>query len=64
MDYTNNKVYAINNPVYNMFKSSTSEDTLNVIDFAGVTNLKGFTSSIDLSSQGISTTVLSISLTD
>ena len=63
MDYTNNKVYAINNPVYNMFKNSTSEDTLNVIDFAGVTNLKGFTSSIDLSSQGISTTALGLSLT-
>jgi len=63
MDYTNNKVYAINNPVYNMFKGSTSEDTLNVIDFAGVTNLKGFTSSIDLSSQGISTTALGLSLT-
>ena len=63
MDYTNNKVYAINNPVYNMFKGSTSEDTLNVIDFAGVTNLKGFTSSIDLSSLGISTAVLGLSLT-
>ncbi|WP_297424179.1 N-acetylmuramoyl-L-alanine amidase family protein [Clostridium sp.] len=69
MDYTGNKVYAINNPVYNMLqlsagaKGSTSKDILNVVDFSGVTNLKGATSSINLSSQGISTTVLSISLT-
>ena len=62
IDSTNDKIYAINNPVYKMFKSSTS-DTLNVIDFSGVTNLKGSTSSIDLSSQGISTTILGISLT-
>ena len=62
IDATNNKVYAINNPVYKMFKSSNS-DTLNIVDFSGVTNLKGSTSSIDLSSQGITTTVLSISLT-
>ena len=62
IDATNNKVYAINNPVYKMFKSSNS-DTLNVVDFSGVTNLKGSTSSINLSSQGITTTVLSISLT-
>ncbi|MDR3595422.1 N-acetylmuramoyl-L-alanine amidase family protein [Clostridium sp.] len=69
MDSVNDKVYAINNPVYNMFqvnagvKTSTTKDTLNVIDFSGVTNLKGFTSDINFSSQGISTTVLGISLT-
>jgi len=69
MDYSNNNVYAINNPVYNMLqiskgaKSGNSTDILNVISFSGVTNLKGFTSSIDLSSQGISTTILGISLT-
>jgi glucan-binding YG repeat protein len=63
VDSTNNKVYAINNPVYNMFKGSTSTDILNVVDFSGVNNLKGFTSSIDLSSQGISTTILGLSLT-
>ncbi|AWK49999.1 glucan-binding protein [Clostridium beijerinckii] len=69
MDYTNSKVYAINNPVYNMLqmskgvKSAKSTDILNAISFSGVTNLKGFTSRIDLSSQGISTTILGISLT-
>jgi glucan-binding YG repeat protein len=69
IDSTNNKVYAINNPIYNMLqviggvKTSTSKDTLNIISFSGVTNLKGFTSDIDFSSQGISTTILGISLT-
>src|SRR5471030_137026 len=63
IDNNNNKVYAINNPVYNMFKGSTSKDILNVINFSGVANLKGFTSNIDLSSQGISTSVLGLSLT-
>ena len=63
IDSTNNKVYAINNPVYKMFKSSTSKDALNVVDFSGVTDLKGSTSSISLSSEGISTKILGISLT-
>jgi glucan-binding YG repeat protein len=62
IDDTNNLLYAINNPVYKLFKSSTS-DTLNVIDFSDVTDLEGSTSSIELSSEGITTTVLSISLT-
>lgn len=69
MDYSNNKVYAINNPVFNMLqvsagiKTSTTKDVLNVIDFSGVTNLKGFNSDVNLSSQGITTTILGISLT-
>ncbi|AGF59139.1 glucan-binding YG repeat protein [Clostridium saccharoperbutylacetonicum] len=67
VDSTNNKVYAINNPVYKMLKygssAATQADTLNVIDFSGVTNLKGVTNNIDLSSMGISTNVLGISLT-
>ena len=66
----NNKVYAINNPVYNMLlvssgaKTLTTKDILNVVDFSGVTNLKGGKSNIDLSSEGISTTLLSLSLTN
>lgn len=70
IDSVNNKVYAINNPVYNMIlvnsgtKTSTTKDVLNIVDFSGVTNLQGSTSDIDLSSEGISTTLLSISLTD
>ena len=78
MDYTNNKVYAINNPVYNMlqvtyvdehgshpadYKTSTTPDSLNIVSFSGVTKLNGFSSNIDLTSQGISTTILGISLT-
>lgn len=62
IDKTNDKLYTINNPVYKMFKGSSS-DAVNVIDFSGVTNLKGSTTSIDLSSKGISTKVLSLSLT-
>ena len=48
IDSTNDKVYAINNPVYNMLqisvgvKTSTSKDTLNVIDFSGVTEFERF----------------------
>lgn len=67
LDSTNNKVYVINNPVYKMLKygssAATQKDTLNVIDFSGVTNLKGVTNNIDLSSMGISTNILGISLT-
>ncbi|OOM74541.1 N-acetylmuramoyl-L-alanine amidase family protein [Clostridium sp. BL-8] len=67
---SNNKVYAINNPVYNMIlvnsgaKTLTTKDVLNVVDFSGVTNLKGGKSDIDLSSEGISTNLLSLSLTN
>lgn len=69
IDSTNNKVYAINNPVYNILqvnagvKTSTTKDSVNIVDFSGVTNLKGFTSNIDFRVKGISTTILGISLT-
>lgn len=62
IDSGNNKIYAINNPVYKMLKNSSS-DTLNIINFDGVTNLKGFKSNIDLNIMGISTSILGISLT-
>jgi glucan-binding YG repeat protein len=65
VDSSNDKVYVINNPVYNMLKAqkgaSISKD-LNVIDFSGVTNLKGsLSTSLDV--DGTSFSILSLALT-
>ena len=67
VDSSNNKVYVINNPVYNMLKvqqgqSSDISRDLNVIDFSGVTNLKGSLST-SLRCHGTSFSILSLSLT-
>lgn len=67
IDSENNKLYCINNPVYNMFKASnggTVSKDLNVISFPEeVTNLKGSTSKVALDSEGIEeTSILSLSL--
>ncbi len=65
VDSSNNKVYAINNPVYNMLKvlkGKSINKSLNVIDFSGVTNLKGSLSkSFDV--DGTSFSILSLALT-
>ena len=67
IDPSNNKVYVINNPVYNMLKmqqgqTSTVNRELNVIDFSGVTNLEGSLSS-KLDVNGTSFPILSLALT-
>lgn len=67
IDPSNNKVYVINNPVYNMLKmqqgqTSTVNRELNVIDFSGVTNLAGTLSS-KLDVNGTSFSILSLALT-
>ena len=67
VDSSNDKVYVINNPVYNMLKaqkgkSSDISKELNVIDFNGVTNLKGsLSTSLDV--EGTSFSILSLALT-
>ena len=67
VDSSNDKVYVINNPIYNMLKaqegkSSDISKDLNVIDFSGVTNLTGSLSkSLDV--EGTSFSMLSLSLT-
>ena len=65
VDSSNNKVYVVNNPIYNMLKVqkgvSISKD-LNVIDFSGVTNLKGsLSASLDV--DGTNFSILSLFLT-
>lgn len=67
VDSSNNKVYVINNPVYNMLKmqqgqASTVNKQLNIIDFSGVTGLKGSLSS-KLDVNGTSFSILSLGLT-
>jgi len=67
VDSSNDKVYAINNPIYNMLKvqkgaSSYISKDLNVIDFSGVTNLKGSLST-SLNVDGTNFSILSLSLT-
>ena len=67
VDSSNDKVYVINNQVYNMLKvlngkaSEISKD-LNIIDFSGVTNLKGSLSA-SLQIDGTRFSLLSLSLT-
>lgn len=67
VDSINNKVYVINNPVYNMMKAQAGkagdiDKQLNIIDFSGVSNLKGSLSSpMDVS--GTDFSILSLSLT-
>lgn len=67
VDSQNNKLYSINNPVYNMFKVSaggSASTDLNSISFPeDVTNLKGSSAKVKLTSEGIDeTTILSLSL--
>lgn len=68
LDNSGRKLYVINNPVYNMFKGSqggtvATDKDLNIITFpSSVTNLKASTTAINLSSKGISTSILNISL--
>jgi glucan-binding YG repeat protein len=67
IDSANNKVYVINNPVYNMLKmqqgySSAVNRQLNIIDFSGATSLKGSLSS-KLDANGTSFSILSLAVT-
>lgn len=67
VDSSKNKIYVINNPVYNMLKmqqgqASAVNKDLNVIDFSGVTNLDGTLSS-KLDVNGTSFSILSLALT-
>lgn len=67
IDLENNKLYCINNPVYNMFKVSNggaASIDLNVINFPEeVTSLKGSTAKVELTSKGIEeTSILSLVL--
>lgn len=67
VDSENNILYCVNNPVYNMYKTSNGGEAsqeLNIISFPQeVTNLKGNTTNVTLQSQGIEeTSILSLSL--
>jgi glucan-binding YG repeat protein len=67
VDSGNNKIYAVNNPVYNMFvttEGGTPSTDLNIIRFPKeVSNLSGSTTKISLLSEGIEeTSILSLSL--
>lgn len=67
VDTKNNALYCINNPVYNMFKSSnggSASEVLNIINFPEeVTDLKGSTTKVTLETEGIKeTSILSLSL--
>lgn len=68
LDTSARKLYVINNPVYNMFKESQggavdTDKDLNIITFpSSVTNLKASTTTVDLRTKGISTSILNISL--
>lgn len=67
VDSINNKVYVINNPIYNMLKAQQNASNyinkdLNIIDFTGVSNLKGsLSSSLDM--DGTKFSILSLTLT-
>ncbi|WP_271814370.1 cell wall-binding protein [Clostridium beijerinckii] len=67
IDSVNNKVYVINNPIYNMLKAKQGDSDkinkdLNIIDFNGVTNLSG-SLSFPLDIDGTKFSILSLSLT-
>ena len=67
IDSENNKLYCINNPVYNMFKvanGGVASKDFNIISFPEeVTNLKGNTAKIVLESKGVEeTSMVSLSL--
>ncbi|ALB44167.1 N-acetylmuramoyl-L-alanine amidase family protein [Clostridium beijerinckii] len=67
IDSVNNKVYVINNPIYNMLKAKQGESDkinkdLNIIDFNGVTGLSG-SLSFPLDIDGTKFSILSLSLT-
>lgn len=68
LDTSGKKLYIINNPVYNMFKDSqggsvATDKALNIIAFpSSVTNLKISTTSVNLKSKGIGTSILNVSL--
>lgn len=67
VDSKNNKLYCINNPVYNMFITSnggTASTYLNIISFPDeITNIEGSTTEVSLESEGIEEiSILSLSL--
>lgn len=69
LDTKNKVLYAINNPVYNMLIALEDQSQVNtkltVISFpSDVSDLKAGTSSLSISSKGITTNVLSLSLKD
>ncbi|MVX63910.1 cell wall-binding protein [Clostridium chromiireducens] len=67
IDTSSNKVYVINNPIYNMLKAQKGASgyinkDLNIIDFNGISNLKGSLSNT-LDVDGTKFSLLSLSLT-
>lgn len=68
IDSSNEKIYVVNNPVYNMLKMQQGEEStinkdVNVIDFSGVTDLEGSLSS-ELEVDGTSFSILSLAFTN